>query len=33
VRTRPGAGTVIDVSVPGGIAYTAAGNGRETSEA
>jgi signal transduction histidine kinase len=33
VRSRPGAGTVIDVSVPGGIAYTAGGNGRETSEA
>lgn len=32
VRSRPGAGTVVNVSVPGGIAYTAGGDGQETSE-
>ena len=32
VRSRRGAGTEVDVSVPGGIAYTAGGDGRETSE-
>ena len=32
VRSRPGAGTEVDMSVPGGIAYAAGGDGRETSE-
>lgn len=32
VRSRAGAGTEVDMSVPGGIAYTAGGDGRETSE-